>query len=112
MKDILLPSIALLGIIILIFLLSRAEYGTIIEPQFDRTDTPLNITIYTYENRGKLMQALNTKERVRGQAFWYEKPENPNECTIHVLEPNRVDGDITTSWGHELMHCVYGSYHE
>ena len=111
MKNYLTAALLLL-IVGLIFLFTKAEYGSSIKPEFDRTDTPLLIKLHIYENRAQLMRAVEETSRIRGQAVWYENPENPNECEIHVMRPRIVDGDVTLTWGHELIHCVYGNYHE
>jgi hypothetical protein len=33
-------------------------------------------------------------------------------CEIHVVTPRGVEDDYMTTWGHELAHCVFGTYHK
>ena len=34
-------------------------------------------------------------------------------CTIHVVRPSHSDDNAEfTTWGHELTHCVYGTFHK
>jgi hypothetical protein len=32
-------------------------------------------------------------------------------CKIYTVEPKFVDDEATLTLGHELLHCLYGSYH-
>jgi len=53
---------------------------------------------------------------LQGFALWYEFPNGKPEdelytCEIHIARPGRVDDTHTLTLGHEMLHCVYGSYH-
>ena len=38
---------------------------------------------------------------------------NVKRCDIYVVRPaGAKDYDIQLTWGHELMHCIYGLYHK
>ena len=38
---------------------------------------------------------------------------NVKRCDVYVLRPGGArDYEQQETWGHELMHCVYGLYHE
>lgn len=51
------------------------------------------------------------KYTMLGFAVWTLPPQEP-ACTINVVRPKGVNDKRTTTWGHELQHCVYGRYHE
>jgi len=46
---------------------------------------------------------------VNGWARWANKPIQ--YCVIHVVEPFTAYDQVFNTWGHELAHCVYGSFH-
>jgi len=77
----------------------------------DFTNNNFNVTMYIYDDLESLQQGIkkypdSDKDVIRlGLAVW----NNKGDCEIHVVEPSTSD-DINT-WGHELMHCVYGNWH-
>lgn len=84
----------------------------------DNSNRQFPITVYTYDSIADLNAAVREKKtsrlKVKGIAFWYFKSKTPDKmdrCEIHVVTPARKDGPHVTTWGHELAHCVYGSYH-
>jgi len=96
-----------------------------IEGSIDRVGEDMRTTVHFHENRVDLKLAYAEVHDIKphevpagleGFAVWYEwknkKPENAeNECTIHTVEPRRVDDTNTLTLGHEMLHCLYGSYH-
>jgi len=87
--------------------------------EFDRTGSPMLITFVIYESQRELQKALadqlNVKQidgKAYGFAQWYKKEDDVNVCILHLLKPNRIDDEITLTWGHELAHCAYGLYHK
>lgn len=34
------------------------------------------------------------------------------ECVVHALRPERLDDARTATLGHEVLHCLWGSYHD
>ena len=34
-----------------------------------------------------------------------------NSCVIHTFQPKRQNDQLVRTMGHELLHCIYGSYH-
>jgi hypothetical protein len=40
-----------------------------------------------------------------------ELPGEQYRCTIHTFQPKRQDDQLVLTMGHELLHCIYGSYH-
>lgn len=44
-----------------------------------------------------------------GFAMWY-KDDPTGECTIYVVKGTSTS--LQTDYGHEIMHCIYGSFHK
>lgn len=84
----------------------------------DYSNIQFPITVYTYDSREELNKAVEGKkpkgQRVEGLALWFLKKENREmiRCEIHVVSPSKVDDEHTLTWGHELAHCIYGTYHK
>jgi hypothetical protein len=86
-----------------------------IEKQLQRQE--LKVTINFYPNLRLLNQKYNkefgdTGNIRTGFAVWANPGKEPYWCDIHVLEPKSVDDERTLTLGHELAHCIYGSYHK
>ncbi len=85
----------------------------------DNSNVQFPITVYTYDSVVALNAAVrgkksNKNQRVKGLARWFFKSNNPDQmhrCEIHVVTPQRKDGPHVMTWGHELAHCIYGTYH-
>lgn len=78
---------------------------------FNKEGQVLNITVKVYSNQKALLKATekyNTTKQV-GLAVWNN---SNNDCTIHVIEANYIKSKQDKTWGHELRHCVYGSFHK
>lgn len=96
----------------------------------DRTGKQIITTIYFYDT----LQEVHDKYReihnlpkdaklqgLQGFARWPEfrdeegKPiERDNQsltCVIHTLKPTKIDDDATLTLGHEMLHCIIGTYH-
>ena len=56
------------------------------------------------------------KKKVLGMAVWDVDTNDPDivyGCTIYVVDPKGLtDSNRFETWGHELVHCVYGSFHK
>lgn len=86
------------------------EYPTqVIKKDFFRTDIRIKVNVYS--DLESLHEGIKRYPHVDvnsvrlGLAVW----DDTNLCEVHVVEPKSSD-DIDT-WGHELMHCVYGKWH-
>lgn len=93
--------------------------------EMDRTSIPFEMIVYTYDSREAVTASYENAKRNRngkyvhdvwlidGWAGWTD--DKPHKCEIHVVKPAKLGSSdnrsITRTWGHELMHCVYGSYH-
>lgn len=84
----------------------------------DYTGIEFPITVYTYDNRTELNKAVEGRkpkgQRVEGLALWSlgKTSREMKRCEIHVVVPRGVEDEHMTTWGHELAHCVYGTYHK
>jgi len=81
----------------------------------DHTRTIMDLKVNLFSNKKEMIKALSKNHKnlaklakllPEGVAVWYTVP---NGCEIYVYEP-KTDEDVNT-WGHELMHCVYGNWH-
>jgi hypothetical protein len=77
------------------------------------------ITVIVYDTPAQLNKVANEKgitESADGFALWAIKKNDPTtmtKCTVHVVKPSSVrDYEQMTTWGHELVHCVYGTFHK
>jgi hypothetical protein len=101
-----------------------------IKPTIDRANTDINIKVIFHENGIELEEAYrmanNLPERTLvpeqwGFAQWNEFLDKDGnsialsgqqyQCTIHTFKPKRQNDQLVLTLGHELLHCVYGSYH-
>lgn len=102
---------------LLTLLLVSCDQPTGIKKTHDVTDQYIDIRVMTFETESQLNKFLKRKggEEVEGLAQWVHPKGDLTKvkrCDIYVVEPNnsRDYGQMET-WGHELMHCIYGSYH-
>lgn len=122
--------VVLLGLIF--FTVSCDVSKETVEPTIDRVGEPIIVTVYFYPNTSqvtaKYREIHNVPRRAeipdrKGFAMWPEwrnaegEPIDPPDgavidCQIHTVQPKKVDDDATLTLGHELLHCLYGSYHK
>lgn len=100
-----------------------------LDKEFDRTAMKMEITVYVYKDRREVTRALkehigditrNSMKRnwginwADGWATWssVNKKGTP-VCIIHVIDPKKTkDYTNMETWGHELVHCMYGNFHK
>lgn len=80
--------------------------------QFERTEIKLSVKLF--DNERELNQYIvdnfNVKDANRlGFSKWYLDDVN-NECTIYVVRGTKTS--LQSTYGHEIMHCIYGTYHK
>lgn len=79
---------------------------------------PLEVMVFESEPElhRYLMKHKIEKKKVLGLARWTilkNDPSTVTDCTIYVVRPKGLDdSNRFETWGHELVHCVYGSFHE
>jgi len=99
-----------------------------INVQFDRTGKPIEITVNMYSSDRGVQRAFArdtgasraTARKREGFATWNEgrnndgTPVEPKDlkCVIHVQAPNEMNDEHVLQLGHELLHCLYGAYHD
>lgn len=83
------------------------------EIDLNREDKIIVIRVVVHDD----VEDLGAEDGVVGYAAWnvYPKsePDDPNYfCKIYVVRPKSTkDKAQMKTWGHELMHCVYGTWH-
>lgn len=107
-------------------LLNSCENGERVEPTFDRSGTVVETRVNVHDRLRDMHNAYRDVHDLsishdltglQGFAVWYEFPNGkPNNesytCEIHIVRPTRVDDSYTLTLGHEMLHCIYGSYHK
>lgn len=94
-----------------------------IQGTVNRLEKEITITVTTVKNESELSKLYSDltgvpKSRVPEQygfAQWNERkigePESYN-CQIYIIEPKRADDQQILTLGHEMAHCLWGSYHQ
>lgn len=87
--------------------------------QYDRSENYMTIKVMIYDDKESLYaawledggHALPDGNTLYG---WSSVPLNKeNDCIIHVTDIKYLeDRDTMSTWGHELAHCVKGSFHK
>ena len=108
----------LFGIMVMMLASCGKQDTTTIQGTQDYNGKPFTITVKVYSNYGELNRAIseiNNGPKVSGFSVWNLRADTMEmtDCTLHVVKPSGVkDYAQMTTWGHELMHCVYGEYHK
>ena len=105
---------------LLALLLVSCDKPTGIKKTHDVTDQYVDIRVMTFKTQSQLNKFLKLKsysdQEVEGLARWAHPKGDMtkvNRCDIYVVEPSGVrDTGALSTWGHELAHCIYGSYHK
>ena len=105
---------------VLALLLVSCDKPTGIKKTHDVTDQYVDIRVMTFETESQLNKFLKLKsysgQEVEGLARWAHPKDDMTKvkrCDIYVVEPSGVrDTGTLSTWGHELAHCIYGSYHK
>jgi hypothetical protein len=125
MKKILILTCALL------FGCSPDDSPSNITPSIDRVGQEMTVKVFFYPDSTSLEEAYRTVNNLSarvpvpeqwGFARWnewrapsgeYIEPNSPRYwCNIYTMTPKRREDQHVLTLGHELLHCVYGSYHE
>ncbi len=101
-------------LLFLAMILSSCSEKAGFEKDFDRTNQVMQIRVIFHDSPITLQKAKESVDgaiepNLRGFAGWNR--EN-NYCEIHSLRPKTIDDDKTLTLGHELLHCIHGSYHK
>lgn len=111
------------GLILFVFVLGVLSSCDPSTSQFTEThnaegvDFPLKV--HVFENETQLNRAVEDLEGAPGVAVdgiaqaRVDAIGNVRRCDIYVVRPKHAtDYNQQETWGHELMHCVYGLYHK
>jgi hypothetical protein len=86
------------------------------QKEHNRTGQPMTVTVYEYSSYRDVTTALqkfhgrrNKVDNSLGWAAW--DLQAPYQCEIHIKPPDKIDDDDVLTLGHEMAHCLYGSYH-
>lgn len=113
-----LSKILLVIVVLIMVSCEPSPDGKKISGTQDYSGTQFPITVYTYDNTKDLNKAIKKKKshkrKVEGFSLWVlsKKSGEMTRCEIHVVVPRNVADEHMTTWGHELAHCVYGTYHK
>jgi len=82
--------------------------------KYDVTGLVVPIKVVVHSSEEDLNKAFKTFYGVdEGREVWGWYAYVAGVCEIHVTELRDVRKDPRMhTWGHELAHCVYGSYHK
>jgi hypothetical protein len=111
-----------LGIIIFltaIILVSCSDNKSTIPQTHNAENQDFIVNVMTFESESalnKYIEENNLETRqVQGLARWLITTESKvvKRCDIYVVKPKSSrDNSTFTTWGHELVHCIYGSFHK
>lgn len=103
--------------------------GRSVEKLLNREGKPIKVTVHFYDTQAQVTAKYRELHDVpknveiaprMGFSMWPEWMTEDGEsvdvdeklfCDIHTVEPKVVDDEATLTLGHEMLHCLYGSYH-
>lgn len=110
---------------------SEQHTSSNITPTIDRVGQEMTVKVFFYPDADSLEEAyrvvMNLPSRTPvpeqwGFARWnewrspdgiYIEPNSPRYwCNIYTMTPKRQEDQHVLTLGHELLHCLYGSYHK
>jgi len=124
-----------LALVVIIFigtgLFTGCDRGKpLITPTIDREGVPITLTVFFYNTpqqvttKYRQINNIDPSSHVQlrdGFAVWSEwrdeqgnsvtDPEQELTCEVHTAQPRRLEDQATMILGHEILHCIYGSYH-
>jgi hypothetical protein len=96
--------------IVTIVLLSGCS--STINKEFNREGEVLSITITNYSSGDKLISVSRGGQGgLNGEAV-YSHGDHTCDVSLKTDGIIQVDGEYTKNLGHEMMHCLYGAYHD
>ncbi len=75
---------------------------------------PVTVRVYVYDTDSALNKAYEKsglKQTPHSAAGWSGWSVDGTYCEIHVRKATSPNSSHFSTWGHELAHCTYGSYH-
>lgn len=91
----------------------------------DKTDgvatLEINLKIILHEDYEALAEAwdeqnpddpMTDEYTLEGFSDFIRREDGTADCWVNIVEPQELDGEHTLTLGHEVLHCVYGLYHD
>jgi hypothetical protein len=89
-----------------------AGCATTATKEINREGVVLQITTHVYSGVGDLTKTTHEKSKgLNGEAV-YSLHDNVCDISVKTGGIIEVDGSFAKTLGHELMHCLYGAYHD
>ena len=111
----------IISIALLLITMSGCKITQQIKGSHNYESKEFTIKVTVYENNKKLNKAIDKKYgnvnhgfSVEGFSVWHlskKDVSNMTSCEIYVTKPSMIGSPEFDTWGHELAHCIYGSYH-
>ena len=104
----------ILFIISLVLILSLVSCGKPpLQEDLNRENQTLQIEFISFSNEQQLIEDLRSKgyevpNALLGFSIW---SPNDNQCTVYHVTPKYTDDERMVTLGHEVAHCIYGSFH-
>jgi len=109
----------LLIVVVALCLMSCDTQQSDLQGTHDYAGKSFPITVHVFDSQAQMLKAIKTFDlphKPEGLAAWsLDKNDTSvmNKCDVYVVKPTSVnDHSQMTTWGHELVHCVYGTYHK
>lgn len=102
---------------VVLILLVGCEQSSGLPSDFDRSGETMHVTVVYHDDAESVREKYEEdfgvrKEGQDGYAVWKNPGAQPYTCEIHVVRP-RYDGDTAMdALGHEMTHCLIGSFHK
>jgi hypothetical protein len=104
----------ILFIVSLVLILSLVSCGKPpLQEDLNRENQTLQIRFISFSNEQQLIEGLRSKgynvpNALLGFSIW---SPNDNQCTVYHVTPKYTDDERMNTLGHEVAHCIYGSFH-
>lgn len=109
----------LLIILATLFLVTCSEEGSDgnLLTDFDRTEQVIEVVTYFYDKQSEVDAVFAEKygtanDGREGFAVWANPSRTPLWCEIHTLRPKNNNDDNMSTLGHEMFHCLRGTFHK
>lgn len=101
---------------ILVFLVG-CEQSSGLPEDFDRSGQELRVTVIYHSSLIDLQDSYEKEFGKRytdqlGYAVWKNPGAQPYTCEVHVMKPKFDGDDAMDTLGHEMTHCLIGSFHK
>lgn len=104
----------------LLFLVSCDPSPSSLPEDFDRSGEEMRITVIFHATQSDIDKAFveefgrarnESKIKRLGFAVWANPGNKPYWCRIHAQKPTKEDDEKMDTLGHELAHCLIGTFH-